>query len=301
MVPYRARHWPSIVLQMRGSVLPGLALRLLVVFGIAVGASTLHAATGFSIPSVAHTMVGVALGLLLVFRTNASFDRWWEGRKLLGLAVNRCRELVRQTVTLIDGDEPDLLAVRRRVQRHVAAFFFLMKQHLRGDRDLSELHTLLDEEELSRLEAIEHRPMAVLLWISTELVGLVRGGHLTDLRLTLLEGQITTLCDVLGGCERIVKTPVPFAYAQHIKTFLVLFCFTAPFAMVESMEWYSPVASTLLAFALFGIDEIGVEIEDPFGRDPNDLPVDAIGDGIAAVTLELATRSMPPVAKPRAS
>ena len=88
----------------------------------------------------------------------------------------------------------------------------------------------------------------------------------------------------LAGCERILRTPVPFAYAQHIKTLVAIFCFTAPFTMSDAMGWLTPIASGLLAFSLFGIDEIGVEIEDPFGYDANDLPVDAIGDGIDAAT-----------------
>ena len=100
------------------------------------------------------------------------------------------------------------------------------------------------------------------------------------------------LNDYLGGAERILRTPIPFAYAQHIKVFVVLFCFTAPFAMVDVMGWATPLVAGLLALALFGVDEIGVEIEDPFGDDPNDLPLDAIGRGIDdAVTDILATRA----------
>jgi ion channel-forming bestrophin family protein len=89
--------------------------------------------------------------------------------------------------------------------------------------------------------------------------------------------NVSALLDMWGGAERIMKTPIPFAYAQHIKSFLTLFCFSAPFAMVETMQWYTPIAAAVLAFGMFGIDEIGVEIEDPFGYDPNDLPLDAIG------------------------
>lgn len=97
------------------------------------------------------------------------------------------------------------------------------------------------------------------------------------------------MTDALGGCERIRKTPIPFAYAHHIKLFVVLFCFTAPFAMSEAMGWYTPLVAGILAFALLGIDEIGVEIEDPFGVDENDLPLDAIEATIARGLDDLAS------------
>jgi len=93
--------------------------------------------------------------------------------------------------------------------------------------------------------------------------------------------------DSIGSCERIVKTPVPFAYAQHIKLLVLLFCITLPFAIVDTMRWGTPVVAGLLALALFGIDELGVEIEDPFGSDANDLPLEAVGRSVATSTREL--------------
>ncbi len=102
-----------------------------------------------------------------------------------------------------------------------------------------------------------------------------------------MDANLTTMIGGLGGCERIRRTPVPFAYAQHIKVFVVLFCYTVPFALVEALGIYTPIAAAVLSFALFGIDEIGVEIEDPFGTDPNDLPMERIGDTIEASCREL--------------
>ena len=112
-------------------------------------------------------------------------------------------------------------------------------------------------------------------------------GRLSEQRLQACDANLTSLVDSLGGCERIARTPIPFAYAQHIKSFVLLFCFTAPFAMVDTMRWLTPAVSGLLAFALFGIDEIGVEIEDPFGYDDNDLPVEDIGKTIERDTAEI--------------
>jgi putative membrane protein len=108
----------------------------------------------------------------------------------------------------------------------------------------------------------------------------------------VLDGALQDIVDALGGCERILRTPVPFAYAHHIKGFLTIFCFTVPLALLPQMGWYTAVAAAIVAYALFGIDEIGVEIEDPFGYDPNDLPLDAIGDNLT-IDVEQATRAAP--------
>jgi putative membrane protein len=104
---------------------------------------------------------------------------------------------------------------------------------------------------------------------------------LTEHRLAVMDQNLTSFSDSWGGAERILKTPIPFAYAHHIKAFLALFAFTVPFALSDQMGWLTPVAAAAIAFALFGIDEIGVEIEDPFGYDPNDLPLDEVGATIA--------------------
>jgi putative membrane protein len=122
--------------------------------------------------------------------------------------------------------------------------------------------------------------MRVHAWLGLAFVEAVRSGAMPEQRLLLIDPNLTALADYSGGAERIQRTPMPFAYAQHIKTFLVLFVFTAPFVMVDTMAALTPLTSALLAFALFGIDEIGVEIEDPFGDDANDLPLDSIGDVI---------------------
>ena len=289
MVLYDPRSWLSVVFSLHGSVLPRLVPRIVLAAGLGGLAAWLFMERGFKIPSVAHTMVGVALGLLLVFRTNASFDRWWEGRKLLGLGVNRTRDLTRQITILIEGEGKEADARRADLRRMVVAFYGLLRLHLRSERDLAVLGELLTGGEKKALEPVKNRPVVMIAWLSSRLAAEAKAGNLTEQRLQAIDVNLTTFHDILGACERILKTPVPFAYAQHIKTFLVMFCFTAPFAIVADMKWYTPIAAAILAFAMFGIDEIGVEIEDPFGYDANDLPLDAIGEGIELTTGETVT------------
>jgi len=287
MIAYDPRGWLSVVLRLRGSVLPRLTLRILLTVAVGALSSYLHDTRGLSVPSIAHTLIGVALGLLLVFRTNASYDRYWEGRRLLGQMVNRSRDLARQIATFVTGDDDAVAGEQRTMQRHVAAFFGLGRQSLRAERDLAALGPLLTDAERATLEPLSSRPAVVLTWISARLVTQLAAGRLSEQRLQACDANLTSLVDSLGGCERIARTPIPFAYAQHIKSFVLLFCFTAPFAMVDTMRWLTPAVSGLLAFALFGIDEIGVEIEDPFGYDDNDLPVEDIGKTIERDTAEI--------------
>jgi len=282
MIDYDARAWLPILLQVRGSVVPRHLLRIAIAAAIGVVAVLLLEHRGVKIPTLAHTLVGVALGLLLVFRTNASYDRYWEGRRLIGLIVNRSRDLARQVAAYLDDAE-----ARAAFRRLIPAFYWLAAQGLRRRTELGPAEHLLTAEQRSALDGVTFRAPLATRWMTELLRGEAGAGRLGEQRLMLLDANLTSFNDSLGGAERILKTPIPFAYAQHIKLFVVLFCFTAPFAMAEIMGWATPVASGLLALALFGVDEIGVEIEDPFGDDPNDLPLDAIGEGIEAAVGEL--------------
>ena len=186
------------------------------------------------------------------------------------------------------GVEETACQTRVVVERYVGAFFALAMQALRDERDLAPLDDLLTAEERAELAPVRHRAPVVLTWISRRIAA--HRPAVSDLDRVAMDANLTQLMDCLGGCERIRRTPVPFAYAHHIKLFVVLFCYSAPFAMVESMEWYTGFAAAILAFALFGIDEIGVEIEDPFGYDPNDLPIDRIQATIQQSTAEILER-----------
>lgn len=278
MIDYEARNWFGIVFRLDGSVLPRLLPRIFAATAVGGGAAWLYVERGAKVPTVAHTLIGVALGLLLVFRTNASYDRYWEGRRLLGAMVNRTRDLARQIACWVDDER-----ARAELVRLVTLFYAVAAMTLRRERDLSKLGERITAEERAALEPLNHRTPVVIAWI-----GKRAASHLqNEQRLFAIDQNLTALNDCLGGAERILKTPIPFAYAQHIKTFVMLFVFTAPFAMAETMKWWTPLASGLLAFALLGIDEIGVEIEDPFGHDANDLPLDAIGAGIDAAAGEI--------------
>lgn len=286
MIDYEPQAWLRIVLTMRGAVAPRLVGRVAMSIALGVLAWWLHLEHAFAIPPLVHTLIGAALGLLLVFRTNASYGRYVEARELLGRVLNASRDLTRQVVTYV-GEHPERAALRADTIRWISAFYRLLVQSVRDERDLSLLGERLSADERTELEPLRHRAPVVAAWIGARLQATHRAGHLDAEPLRAIDANLTALVAALGGCERIRRTPVPFAYAQHIKVFVVLFCYTVPFAIVESLGAYTAIAAAVLSYALFGIDEIGVEIEDPFGTDLNDLPMERIGDAIEASTREL--------------
>jgi ion channel-forming bestrophin family protein len=289
MIQYETRNWVGILLRVKGTVLPRIAIRVVIAAAIGVAIAALHKKNivHLAIPSGVHALVGVALGLLLVFRTNASYDRFWEGRRLVGHIVNNARDLARQMASYLDQSPP---AVRARQADLVVALYASIRRHLRAEKEWPELAGRLSAEQLAALAAARCPPLLVARWLSDGLATEARAGRLSEQRLIVLDAALQDILDALGGCERILRTPVPFAYAHHIKGFLTIFCFTVPLALLPQMGWYTAVAAAIVAYAMFGIDEIGVEIEDPFGYDANDLPLDAIGDNLT-IDVEQTTRA----------
>jgi putative membrane protein len=200
---------------------------------------------------------------------------------------------MRQITAFTDGSDAQAVRERGELQRLVVLMYRLTAQSLRDERNLDAVSELLGDGERLALEPVANRPAVVASWITHRLVHEARRTGTPEQRLLAMDSNLTALIDNWGGCERIRRTPVPLAYAQHIKLFVSLWCFSVPFALVDAMRLYTPFAAALLALALFGIDEIGVEIEDPFGHDANDLPVDAIGDGIRLATEEIVRAGRP--------
>lgn len=224
------------------------------------------------LPSTVHTLVGVALGLLLVFRTNASYERFWEGRRLWGGIVNESRNLAR----MASANLRERPAVLEPIINWAAAFSYASMHSLRSAAGLGPSESRLPGPEVAETLAARHVPMAVAQRISDRLVEVRAAGHLTDYVMVAIDANVQQLVDYLGACERIQKTPLPFAYVVHLRRALVLYCLTVPFALVEPFGWSTVIYALMIAYILFGIEEIGVEIENPFGTDYNDLPLEEI-------------------------
>ena len=272
MIEYDAHRWRDHFLDLRGSMVRDILYRIFscVLFAIVVTfIDRWYHPIGIS--ERAHTMIGVALGLLLVFRTNAAYDRFWEGRKLWGSIVNASRNLARASVTLLAA-HPALL---RGLIRHLAAFPYAAMQRLRGVHDLGACNGTLGQGEAT-LRAAQHVPLALALRISAYLKEARDLGALGEYQHMVLDQNVEELVDLIGACERINNTPIPFAYVVHLRRALILYCATMPLALLPTFGWGTIPATLVLAYILFGIEEIGVEISDPFGTDDNDLPLEDI-------------------------
>lgn len=244
------------------------------------------------IPATTHTFVGTALGLLLVFRMNSSYDRFWEGRKLWGGIVNESRNLVRRASVFLAAD-PELV---REVTLWTAAFSYASMARLRGKRNCGSLEASLPTADMQEVLKADHIPLAVARRITALLERARERGLIDSYRLGLLDENTQALIDYLGGCERIRATPMPYAYAIHLRRALLFFFFTLPFVLVPDFHWSTIPAVFLSCYVFFGIEEIGVEIENPFGEGVNDLPLETICSSIEATlrdTLPHISRESP--------
>jgi putative membrane protein len=275
VIDYDAHDWGSHLFDVKGSMLReivGRVLACVVWSALVVWFHKFKFAEPVVIPPTVHSLVGVALGLLLVFRTNSSYDRFWEGRRMWGAIVNESRNLARAARVFLK-DDPALLGA---VVHWTVAFAYAAMHGLRGRSDLGPVGALLPPREVEAAVGAQHTPLAVATRISRTLNEARARGLISDYIQVALDQNVQLLIDYLGACERICKTPLPFAYVVHLRRALILYGFTLPFALVQDFGWGTILATLLVAYVFFGIEEIGVEIEDPFGQDDNDLPLERI-------------------------
>jgi len=279
---------------------------------------------------VPFSLVGVALGIFLGFRNNTSYDRFWEGRKLWGRMVNVSRSLTRQILTMVgpiqkeyegrlnDGvrghyygelpseqdreDDPDmdeLLDFHKECVHRVAAYVHCFRLHLRDDWDMSDLEGLVPDEEIERLNEESNRPVAMLQTLGDRFREAWLRGWIHSMHFRVLEESLTEMTGIQGGCERIKSTPIPFSYTALIHKIVALYCYALPFGIVNETKWFTPIVVAIVAYAFFGLDAVGDEIEDPFGKDLNDLPLTTLSTMIEVnVRQRIGDDDLPELLKP---
>lgn len=287
MIDYEPHHWRDHFFDARGSMARAIGLRALVCAGSALVITLVHYRWHeFESTEKVHALIGTSLSLLLVFRTNASYDRFWEARKLWGAIINETRNLARSTSVLLAADD----ALVARIIRLDVAFPYAAMNLLRGKRGLGPVAAELSPADAALCDA-QHAPLAITRAISHAIAEAQRRGLISDIQQSVLEQNLQQLIDYIGGCERIRRTPLPFAYVVHLRRALAIYCGTLPMALVEHFGWITIPVTFLVAYVLLGIEEIGVEIEEPFGTDDNDLPLDRF-----CTTIEQNLRALLPAA-----
>ena len=271
--------WFQIALQIKGSVIIAIYKRVIGcgLFGVFVSI-LYNFKLSVSQPILANVIPSIVLGLLLVFRTNTAYERFWEGRKCWGSIVNNVRNLSRQILISIDEISAEDRKSKIAALYLLVAFAVATKLHLRGELVMNELEELIPESKYRKLQNMNNPPLEIAFWIGDYLQQQYNQNCLNSYQLTAMQELLNNLVDNLGSCERILKTPIPLAYAIHLKQLLLLYSCLLPFQLVESLGWWTGLIVALISFTLFGIEAIGLEIENPFGYDANDLPLDAICD-----------------------
>lgn len=223
-----------------------------------------------------HSLMGIVLGLFLVFRTNTAYDRWWEGRRLWGGLVNSTRNMALKLHAYLsreNHEERDFFA------RMIPNFVYATKESLREGVQFHELEPI-DPEFVENLKKYKHRPNRLSAMMYERINQLYRNGQLTAEQFLNLDKEQKDLIDLMGACERIKNTPIPYSYMMYVKKFIVLYITTLPFGFVMSSGYYTVPIVLIVTFVLMSVELIAEEIEDPFGRDLNDLPMDEMASRI---------------------
>lgn len=281
MIDYDNKDWKKLLFSLHGSIIPTIMPRLILLGGIAsVVVLMNHFVIKIDVNSVPWTIVGVALGLLLVFRTNTAYDRYWEGRRMWGGIVNSSYSLISTVLGYVGNHDSKTRSIQEKITHLISALPVSIKQKLRDKRDLKEIDRFITVEDKQLIENAKNYPIALHGLLVKEINRGYKENAITKEAGNLVNTCLNEYINCLGACERIKNTPLPVAYVLHTKRFLYLFCATISFPLVNYFGVWSILIAMFISYALIGIEEIGVEIEDPFGDDPNDLPIDKICQNI---------------------
>jgi putative membrane protein len=228
--------------------------------------------------TIMHNMLGFVISLLLVFRTNTAYDRWWEGRKLWGNLVNNSRSLaIKLSVYL--NDESD----RAYFKKMIPAYASILNKHLKNE----ETGKTLSENFEFALDHEKHRPLQIAKFMQQKVHDLYTSGKISGEIVIVLNDEIKSFTEVCGACERIKNTPIPYSYSAFIKKFIFFYIMSLPFGYVFNLGYYVIPVVVFIFYVLASLEIIAEEIEDPFGYDENDIPTERIAAAIKQQVEEL--------------
>ncbi|WP_313270617.1 bestrophin family protein [Epilithonimonas vandammei] len=221
-----------------------------------------------------HSLLGFVLSLLLVFRTNTAYDRWWEGRKLWGKLVNDSRNFVIKINSILPEND---VKNRTQIAKYLRFFPYFLTNHLSKEST----RLVLDEDFSDLQKELQHHPPAELVFLLTKkLYQLKKENKISDTEMLFLDTQLSGFLDVCGGCERIKNTPIPYSYSSFIKKFIIFYVMALPVANVVNLGGFMIPITMFVYYVLMSLELIAEEIEDPFNNDENDIPMEAISQNI---------------------
>jgi putative membrane protein len=283
----------NILTSLKGSIARKIALRCLMVTllaSIIVLVETLHPNYFAKVNATPFTLLGLSLSIFMSFRNNACYDRWYEARKAWGEMIVAIRSMIRETQVIKDAH------TRQTILRNLCGFAHALNAKLHGKRELDAAGEWLEPKPDGNAPDISGR---ILNQVGQQCSALGESEAISEFRYTIMASHLTSLSRSQAVCERIKYTPLPFAYTLLLHRTTYLFCILLPFAMAESLGWLTPVFTAIVSYTFFGLDAIGDELEDPFGRDENDLPTHAIVRNIEREILTaLGETQLPPALEP---
>jgi putative membrane protein len=239
-------------------------------------------------------LYGAAIGIIVGFKNNYAYGRWWEARTLWGQIVNNSRSLARQVLTTMsvppggeDEEKAEIESMQRKIIHHQIAFVHSLRQQLRGLDPASEIHNLVPPEECAELSNERNVPLALQRKMSEMLHDAHRRNWINEWEWQAIDANLDGLMDSQGGAERIKNTPMPMQYNFFPTLFVEIYCLMLPIGMVERLGWFTPLGSTLVGFMFLALDKIGRDIEAPFANDIYDVPLTAI-----TTTIEINLRQL---------
>ena len=228
--------------------------------------------------TIMHGMLGFVISLLLVFRTNTAYDRWWEGRRLWGALVNNSRNLAIKLGAILK-DENDKRFFREMIPNYAS----VLQIHLKDNDVSKELFDNLDLE----IDHHKHRPNQLAKMMFERINLLYEQQKITGDQLIIFNSEFKSFTDICGACERIKNSPIPYSYSAFIKKFIFFYVMTLPFGYAFSLGYYVAPVVVFIFYVLASLELIAEEIEDPFGDDENDLPTRKISENIKKHVEEL--------------
>ncbi|MES2486934.1 MAG: bestrophin family ion channel [Bacteroidota bacterium] len=266
-------------------VLGKIKVELALVILYSLGFEVIHhfyTGTPINIPIAVPAILGTIISLLLAFKSNQAYDRWWEARTVWGAIVNDSRSLVRQVIAFYKDPDFSIEAgeFKERFAKRQSAWCYALAQSLRGKDPIKPIRTLLNEDEMRFVKNFKHVPNAILMLHAKELKKALEQGKLNAYQQVEVDNTLTRLCDAMGKCERIKNTIFPTTYSMYIRFTLCLFIVLLPFGLKDFLGWLQiPVVATIGA-ACFLIEKMAIHLQDPFENRPTDTPMVSISNNI---------------------
>lgn len=280
------QHWFLRLFDWHGSVLSKIIFRLLLnvlMSIIAIISYQWYEQLGIHLTVAPFSLLGIAIAIFLGFRNSASYSRFVEARNLWGTVLIAERTLVRQLRNILPAEHD----VHRRIVSYLVAFSWSLKHQLRKTDPTADLRRLLPDDKVAEILASSMPTNRILLLVGNEIGQLREAGKLSDITYGLMDNKLDELAHVLGGCERLATTPVPFAYTLILQRTVYLFCTLLPFALVSDLHYMTPFVSVFISYTFLSWDSLAEELEDPFGTAANDLPLNAMCNTIERNLLDM--------------